>query len=117
MGRFALSPIAALAPFALLALLTSGCGYSMHEYHVAGYAPITPAPADGPPPKAQWIRARAEQNVVLGITDNTDYVNVAYDRLVQQCSGDIVALNTRYSTKLGFLSYTNTIDVQALCLP
>jgi hypothetical protein len=87
----------------------------MHEYQAAGYAPATPIA--GPPPKAEWIHARAEQGVVLGVVDNTDYVDVAYQRLLAQCKGDVVAVNTRYSTKLGFLSYTNAIELRALCLP
>jgi hypothetical protein len=44
------------------------------------------------------------------------YVDVAYQRLLAQCPGDIVAVNTRYSTKLGFLSYMNTVEMQAFCL-
>jgi hypothetical protein len=101
----------ALAAFASLAC---GCSYSMHEYQASGYAPITPS--SGPPPKAEWIHARAEQSVVLGVTDNTRYVDEAYAQLLSQCPGDIVGLNTRYSTKLGFLSYKNTIEVRAFCL-
>jgi hypothetical protein len=100
-----------LATFAALAC---GCSYSMHEYQAAGYAPITPTA--GPPPRAAWIHAHGEQNVVLGVTDNTRYVDDAYAELLSQCPGDIVGLNTRYSTKLGFLSYKNTIEMQAFCL-
>ena len=105
----------ALVSFTLLALLGSGCSYSLHEYQAAGYAPATPT--SGPALKASWIHARADQDVVLGIVDNTDYVDVAYRSLLSQCGGDVVAVNTRFSTKLGFLSYTNTIDLQAMCLP
>ncbi|MGH7298259.1 MAG: hypothetical protein ACRELB_25190 [Polyangiaceae bacterium] len=68
------------------------------------------------PPSTAPLRASADQGVVLGITDNTDYVDVAYARLEAQCPGDIVGVNTRYSTKLGFLSYRNTIELQAFCL-
>lgn len=95
-------------------LLACGCSYSVHEYQAAGYAPATPT--SGPPRHAEWIRSRADQDVVLGITDNTDYVDEAYTRLVAQCPGDIVGVNTRYSTKLGFFSYTNTVEMQAFCL-
>lgn len=99
---------------ALLACLACGCSYSMHEYQAAGYA--APTAVAGPARKAEPIIARADQGVVLGITDNTDYVDVAYARLVSQCEGDIVGVNTRYSTKLGFLSYRNTVEMQAYCL-
>jgi len=98
----------------LLAALATGCSYSMHEYQAAGYA--APSAPPGPPRQAAWIHASAHQRVILGVTDNTDYVDEAYARLVAQCPGDIVGLNTRYSTALGFLSYKNTVDVQAFCL-
>jgi hypothetical protein len=97
-----------------LALLATGCSYSMHEYQVAGYAPATTT--SGAPRHAEWIHARADQHVVLGITGNTNYVDEAYARLASQCPGDIVGVNTRYSTKLGFLSYKNTVEMQAFCL-
>lgn len=102
-----------VAPCALIALLATGCSYSMHEYQAAGYSAPTPASA---PRQAEWIHASANQSVVLGITGNTRYVDLAYARLVSQCSGDIVGINTRYSTKLGFLSYRNTVEMQAFCL-
>jgi len=103
-----------LLMFALVAVLACGCSYSMHEYQAAGYAPATHTA--GPPRQAVWIHSRANQGVILGVTDNTDYVDEAYARLLDQCPGDIVAVNTRYSTKLGFLSYRNTVEMQAFCL-
>jgi hypothetical protein len=103
-----------LPGLALLATLACGCSYSMHEYQAAGYA--APSNPGGPPRHAEWIHASADQHVVLGITDNTRYVDEAYDRLIGQCTGDIVAVNTRYSTALSFLSYKNTVDMQAFCL-
>jgi len=103
-----------LLVLAAVAVLACGCSYSMHEYQAAGYAPATQT--SGPPRQAVWIHSRANQGVILGVTDNTDYVDEAYQRLLSQCSGDIVAVNTRYSTKLGFLSYRNTVEMQAFCL-
>ncbi len=98
----------------LLATLACGCSYSMHEYQAAGYVPALPA--HGTPRQAEWIHAHSHQGVVLGITDNTRYVDQAYQQLLDQCPGEIVGVNTRYSTKLGFLSYRNEIDIQAMCL-
>jgi hypothetical protein len=106
----------ALAPLALVAGLSfgsSGCTYAMHEYQAGGYAPATPGPGTR---QGGWIHARSKQHVILGITDNTDYVDEAYAELVSQCPGDIVGVNTRFSTSLSFLSYTNVIDMQATCL-
>jgi hypothetical protein len=103
-----------LVGLAVVAMLACGCSYSMHEYQAAGYAAVT-HPA-GAPRQAVWIHSQANQGVVLGITDNTRYVDEAYARLLDQCAGDIVGINTRYSTKLGFLSFRNTVEMQAFCL-
>ena len=73
----------------LCALLACGCSYSMHEYQAAGYAAPTAA---GAPRKAEWIHASASQGVILGITDNTSYVDLAYARLIAQCPGDITGV-------------------------
>jgi hypothetical protein len=98
---------------ALLGVLASGCTYSMHEYQAAGYAAV---PAAGGPRQAEWIHARAEQRVILGVTDNTDYIDHAYADLLDQCTGEVVGLNTRFSTSLGFLSYKNVVEMRAMCI-
>jgi hypothetical protein len=98
----------------IVGMLACGCSYSMHEYQAAGYA--TPTRTAGPTRQAEWIEAKADQSVVLGVTDNTNYVDRAYAILLAQCSGEIVGLNTRYSTKLGFLSSKNTVEMRAFCL-
>jgi hypothetical protein len=102
-----------LPPLALLALGAAGCFSSVHEYQAAGYASERRA---GPPIETVPIESDATQHVVLGITDNTSYVNEAYDHLLDQCPGEIIGVNTRYSTNLGFLSYTNEVKMQALCV-
>jgi len=102
----------AIAFIGLLGLLASGCTYSMHEYQAGGYA----AAPNGGPRQAEWIHARGEQSVILGVTDNTDYVDHAYADLLDQCAGEVVGVNTRFSTSLGFLSYKNVIEMRAMCL-
>ena len=102
----------AIAFAGLLGLLASGCTYSMHEYQAGGYAAAPVAGAR----QAEWIHARGEQSVILGVTDNTDYVDHAYADLLDQCSGEVVGVNTRFSTSLGFLSYKNVIEMRAMCL-
>jgi hypothetical protein len=103
-----------LAVASIVAMSVTGCFSSVHEYQAAGYAPSADEPRSNL--DAKPIRADAQQFVVLGITDNTDYVNEAYARLLAQCAGEIVGVNTRYSTELGFLSYTNNVQMEALCL-
>jgi hypothetical protein len=105
-------PAVSVAGLALL-LLASGCTYSMHEVAASGYAAV---PTGGPPRLAERIEAHTWQHVILGITDNTDYVDRAYASLLSQCPGEIVGLNTRYSTSLGFLSFKNVVEMRALCL-
>jgi hypothetical protein len=103
----------AFATVATLGALSTGCTYSVHEYQAGGYAA---SPQSGPPRMAEWIHARGQQSVVLGITNNTKYVDAAYASLLDQCSGEIVGLNTRFSTSLSFLSYTNVVEMRAMCL-
>jgi hypothetical protein len=98
---------------AALALGATGCTYSMHEVAASGYAAM---PTGGPPRQAEWIHSHGEQSVILGITDNTDYVDRAYAQLLGECPGEIVGLNTRYSTSLGFLSFKNVVEMRAMCL-
>jgi hypothetical protein len=100
-------------PWLCLPLAATGCWSSVHEYQAAGYASVR---REGPPIITTPIESDATQHVILGITNNTDYVDEAYDRLQEQCSGEIVGVNTRYSTNLGFLSYTNEVKMQALCV-
>jgi hypothetical protein len=104
--------VASVAALALL-LLVSGCTYSMHEVEASGYAAV---PTGGPPRQAERIQAQTWQHVILGVTDNTDYVDQAYASLLSQCPGEIVGLNTRYSTSLSFLSYKNVVQMRAMCL-
>jgi hypothetical protein len=106
MTRWAM--IAALAP------LLGGCAFSVNDVQAAAFG--TPDVHADSPRRGEWIQARAEQDVVLGVTDNTDYVDHAYADLLSQCPGEIAGLSTRASTSLGFLSYTNVVEMRALCL-
>ena len=116
MKSFDVTRRAMIAALALGAVSgATGCFSSVHEYQAAGYASPTRR-EPGPPIEANRIESNAEQFVVLGITGNTDYVDEAFASLAMQCAGEVVGINTRYSTKLGFFSYTNEIHMQALCL-
>ena len=108
------SSSALAAALAVFALGATGCWSTVHEYQAAGYASDRRDP--GPPIQATAIQSDAEQFVVLGITGDTQYVDEAYARLLAKCPGEIVGVNTRYSTKLGFFSYTNEVHMQALCV-
>lgn len=87
-----------------------GCTYSVHQAAVGG--------EEGLPPGArvQLVEASASKNVILGIGGETDYVDEAWEKLLAQCPGEIVAIETRYSTAHNFLSYDDNIRMTGLCV-
>ncbi len=90
----------------------SGCAYSVHENHTSDFTNNTALS------KSQVIEATAEQDVVLGFVGQTDYVDQAFTQLKTECpQGDITGIQTRYSTSLGFFSWTNKIVMKAYCVP
>jgi len=106
--------IAARVVCALLALSgATGCTASVHEYHAAGYAP---APRSAASVTATPIEAEGRRTVILWFGGSTDYVDDAYRQLVEQCPGEIIAVNTRTSSSLRFLSYEDVVHVRALCV-
>ena len=96
----------------LILLFTLGsCAHSVHEVHIGDFETQEAFTA------GKWIKAEAEQHVILGLVYDTDYVNIARNRLIEKCpKGDIQGVTTRYSTSLGFFNWTNKIFMQGLCL-
>lgn len=92
----------------LLSLLVlSGCAHSVHQYSVNSSDSRS----------GKLVEANSEQFVVLGFVSDTKYVDQAFDRLKSQCPGGrIEGINTRYSTSLGFFSWTNKILMRGYCL-
>jgi len=85
----------------------SACAHSVHLYQADNQ--------DGQ--KGQLIEALTEQKVILGFTNETSYVNQAYNELKQKCpKGRVEGINTRYSTSLGFFSWTNKIRMRGYCI-
>jgi len=96
----------------LLFFFFFGCAYSVHMTHVSDFSPTYKAQNKG-----TLVSAHAEQFVVLGFTDNTHYVNQAYEGLLKSCvGGSIQGITSQYLTSLGFFSWTNEIDMQGLCV-
>lgn len=88
-------------------LVLSGCAHSVHQYSVNSSDSRT----------GRLVTANSEQFVVLGFVSDTKYVDQAFDRLKSQCpNGRIDGINTRYSTSLGFFSWTNKILMRGYCL-
>ena len=91
--------------------LAVGCTHSVHQVSAATAADI-PRGAH-----VRQIEAEAEQHVVLYITDNTDFADEAYRKLVAQCPrGEVVAIEARNSTSHGFLSFDNKFKLTGWCL-
>lgn len=96
--------------FALLSLLAFGCTHSVHQVSAATDADIPPGA------HVRKVEAEAEQHVVLYITDNTDFADEAYRKLIAQCPrGEVVAIEARNSTSHGFLSFDNTFKLSGWC--
>ena len=91
-------------------LALGGCTYSVHQGAVGG--------VEGLPAGAQvrLIESTASIDVVLGIGGDTDFVDEAWESLLAQCPGQIVAIETRYSTAHNFLSYDDNIRMTGLCV-
>ncbi len=106
------SRVAVIWSAGLLSLaLLGGCAHSVHQVHTSDFSPYAEIE------RGDMIKAYADQFVVFGFVSDTNYVDVAHNKLMQACpSGQITGITTQYSTSLGFLSWTNKILMQGLCI-
>ena len=96
----------------VLTSLMIGCTHSLHVSHVSDFSPTFKSYAQG-----ELVRARQEQFTVLGFVTETNYVDLAYQQLQQQCpQGQIQGITSQYSTSHGFFSWTNVLELQGLCV-
>lgn len=96
--------------FLALCAVTSGCTHSVHQLSVGGLDDI-PRGA-----RLQPIQVEADQEAFLAAGD-TDFADQALARLSAKCPrGRVVGIEARYSTSLGFLSYTNRMKITGYCL-
>lgn len=87
-----------------------GCTHSVHLYHVSDSLPYNSSK------NYRRIWSSSKQLVVLDFAFNTNYVNEAFLKLQKKCpSGRIANIHTRYSTSHGFFSWTNKIQMRAIC--
>jgi hypothetical protein len=94
-----------------LLFVVSGCTHSVHQVAMGGLDDI-PSGA-----RISRVEADTEQDVVLYITDNTDYADRAYSTLLARCpDGELRAIQMRSSTSHGFLSFTNRVKATAMCV-
>jgi len=94
----------------LTTFLLVSCSHSVHLVNVSDYK------LDKSLTSGKLITAESKQFVVLGFVTQTNYVEVAQQKLIAQCSnGEISNITTRYSTSHGFFSWHNKILMQARC--
>jgi len=87
-----------------------GCTHALHVNHISDFQTALPLS------ELRVIDARAEQHVVLGFVDQTDYADDAYRRLMNQCvGGEVTGIQTRYSTSHSFFSWTNVVEMKGYC--
>ncbi len=96
--------------FSFFVLTLSSCAHSIHDVYVSDFDSNKKIESN------QIIQARTEQFVILGFTQETEYVNQAYAQLQSLCPGEIVGITTQISSSLGFLSWTNKALMQGFCL-
>lgn len=95
----------------LLSFFLVSCAHSIHQVHTSDFAPGNPIES------GEMVKGYGEQFVIMGITDETNYVNQAYQQIQNECSGGVVTgITTQISTSLGFFSWTNKALMQGLCL-
>jgi hypothetical protein len=94
----------------LIAALLSGCTYSVHQVALGNF--------DDLPPDARLrpIEAEADQEVFVA-SGNTDFADQAMQRLAARCPrGQVVGIQARHSTSLGFMLYTNKLKLSGFCV-
>ncbi len=90
----------------------SACTHSLHVAHVGDFSPTFKDYSKG-----ELVKAKAEQFVIMGFVSDTEYVDVAYRKLQENCPrGTIQGITTQYSTSHGFFSWTNVVEMQGLCI-
>lgn len=95
----------------LVLLVLSSCTHSIHMVHVSDFSPTYKQLSEG-----RVVKAEAEQFVIMGFVNDTNYVNEALAKLESSCrEGQIQGITTEYSTSHGFFSWTNRIYIQGLC--
>ncbi|MNK08039.1 hypothetical protein D3C87_259630 [compost metagenome] len=94
-----------------LFLLLCSCAHSIHEVHTSDFRPAFPIES------GKMIKASSEQFVIMGFVNDTNYVDNAYTKLMNECSGGVVSgITTQFSTSMSFFSWTNKILMQGLCV-
>ena len=101
---------ASLVLLTLVITMIHACAYSVHQIHTSDFEGAVSAK------ESKRVLVDTEQFVILGFVTETDYVDQAYQQLLEKCPGRITGITTKFSTDLGFLSWTNRIRMEGLCV-
>ncbi len=93
----------------VVALLT-GCAFSVHQHYVSSMDQNARYGV------GKWVKAEADQSVVLGFALDSNYVEEGMKRLEAQCPGRLVQVTTEHLTAYKFLSYEQKVILQGLCV-
>ena len=86
------------------------CTHSIHISHMSDILPYAQK-------KGRFIDVEVHRAVFWDFIFDTNYVEEARQKLMNECpDAEITAINTKYITSHGFLSYTDKIRIRALCL-
>jgi hypothetical protein len=89
-------------------LFLVSCAHSIHQSHTSDFKNMKPG--------SKLIESQAEQFSIMGFNTETEYVNKAFSSLIKQCPGRVTGITTRYSTSLGFFSWTNKVKMTGYCV-
>jgi hypothetical protein len=100
-----------LASLTLCCILIAGCGHSIHMINVSSFNEMQLVNNN------RQVEAQAEQFVFMGFIAQNDYVDKAYQQLLNTClNGNISGITTKFSTSSGFLSWTNKVLLRGACV-
>ena len=91
-------------------IILSSCSHSVHQVYLSDHNMKNVASS------GKSISVQTEQKVFMGITFDTNFVEMAKNKLEEKCkNGHIRNIFTRYSTSHGFFHWKNKIFMEGLC--
>lgn len=91
--------------------LSGACRGTVHMAQASGFYDV----GDGA--DRSVITSSAEQHTIMGVVEDTLYVDAAWSSLQRQCSrGSIDGITVETSTQLGFFQWTNRVSMRGICV-
>ncbi len=97
--------------FLMLTILYVNCMSSIHQFSQSDVLMIQDYTS------SKKIESESEQFTFLGFVYDTNYVEQAVEKLIEQCpKGEVDKIGTVFKTELGILSWTNKIKLTGYCV-